>query len=358
MPAASACVYASQSSFSMSVAVDKHNRVDSLTAGGSVKIFLPNTVTMWPWPRRVNQYFSEVEVEAVAWFASFNAFGAGAQHAFDRIQCDLLGCLAYPNASKVHVRIACDWMRIAFFIDEYSDVVGPNDVRKQKSITMDALHNPDKPRPEGEWIGGEIVRQFWSRTIHDAGAQSQKRFIAAFEKFLESLVNEAIDRSEYRIRDIPSYIEMRRDTVGLRSFFALLELGLDIPDEVISHPTIVVMANACLDMVALDNQARGGVSHNMITIVMNELDTDKKFLEAMSAIPKWGDPIDSQVTEYCDGLGNWVRANYEWKFESERYFGTKGLEIRSKRWMTLMPKDCLKDPKELGPVLVNDSLLV
>ncbi|KAG1738235.1 terpenoid synthase, partial [Suillus lakei] len=343
----------------MSVAMDKHNRVayDSLTAGELVnaKIFLPNTLSRWPWPRRVNQYFSEVKVEAAAWFGSFKAFGAGAQHAFDLLHCNLLGCLAYPNASKVHVRIGCDVMRIVYFIDEYSDASEPNDVRKQKSIIMDALHNPDKPRPEGEWTGGEILHQFWSRTICDGGAQSQKWFIMTFKEYLESMVDEAIDQSEHRIRDIPSYIDMRRCTVGVRPMLALLELGLNIPDEVISHPTIETMTIACMDMIALDNdiasynleQARGeldtDVNGAMLWAADLHMECQKKLLEAMSAIPKWGDPIDSQVTEYCDGIGNWVRANYEWNFESERFFGTKGLEIHSKRWMTLMPKDCLKE---------------
>ncbi|KAG1875452.1 hypothetical protein DFJ58DRAFT_255590 [Suillus subalutaceus] len=117
----------------------------------------------------------------------------------------------------------------------------------------------------------------------------------------------------------------------------------------------------------------GDASHNIITIVMRELDTDmngamlwvadhhvetqKKFLEAMTVVPKWGEPIDSQVREYCDGLGNWVRANHEWNFESERYLGTKGPEIQSQKWMLLMPKDCLKDSKEIGPVIVDPSLL-
>ncbi|KAG1837789.1 hypothetical protein DFJ58DRAFT_815119 [Suillus subalutaceus] len=73
------------------------------------------------------------------------------------------------------------------------------------------------------------------------------------------------------------------------------------------------------------------------------MENQKKFLEAMAA--------------YCDGLGNWVCSNYEWNFESERYFGTKGPEIQSKKWMTLMPKDCLKDSEEIGPVHVDYSLL-
>lgn len=56
-------------------------------------------------------------------------------------------------------RTGCDLMNLFFVIDEYSDISTPEEVRKQKNIVMDALRNPHTPRPEGEWIGGEVARQ-------------------------------------------------------------------------------------------------------------------------------------------------------------------------------------------------------
>ena len=41
---------------------------------------------------------------------------------------------------------------------------------------------------------------------------------------------------------------------------------------------------------------------------------------------------------YVDGIGNWVRANDAWSFESQRYFGHKGLEIQASRVVELRPK--------------------
>ena len=52
----------------------------------------------------------------------------------------------------------------------------------------------------------------------------------------------------------------------------------------------------------------------------------------------------------------WVRGNNDWHFESERYLGDRGLEIKERGWMYLMPKK-RKDGGEVGPVLVNSSLL-
>lgn len=104
---------------------------------------------------------------------------------------------------------------------------------------------------------------------------------------------------------------------------------------------------------------------------MNELGTDaegamrwvkehhkqleSRFIENFKKVPRWGGPLDLQVARYCDGLGNWVRANDQWSFESERYFGKKGLEIIQTRRITLLPK-VVRVAKEIGPYVVEFHL--
>lgn len=50
-------------------------------------------------------------------------------------------------------------MHLFFVIDEYTDAASELEARVQTRILMDALHNPHRARPEGEWVGGEIARQ-------------------------------------------------------------------------------------------------------------------------------------------------------------------------------------------------------
>lgn len=92
----------------------------------------------------------------------------------------------------------------------------------------------------------------------------------------------------------------------------------------------------------------------MVTVIMHEHDLDvqgamdhigelhdrllKSFLLTKDRLPSWGEPIDSQVARYVHGLGNWVRANDQWSFESQRYFGTKGLDIMKHRRVEMLPK--------------------
>ncbi|KAI0922944.1 terpene cyclase [Taiwanofungus camphoratus] len=227
--------------------------------------------------------------------------------------------------------------------------------RQQVDIVMDALHNPNITRPAGEWIGGEVARQFWLNAIRSATSCCQRRFMDAFQPYINAVVQQAEDRTKNHIRNVQSYLEIRRDTVGVRPAFAICELYMNIPEEVIRHSVIAELTNLCIDMVIIGNdlcsynveQARGDDGHNLVTIVMHEFQTDvqsainwisdlhgslvSQFLDKWKEIPTFGDPIANEVHTYVDGLGNWVRANDSWSFESERYFGKHGLEIQGTR---------------------------
>ncbi|KAI9453186.1 terpenoid synthase [Russula earlei] len=335
---------------------------------------IPDNLTNWKWPRHLNPYYPEVKAASAAWARSFGAFSPKAQYAYDR--CDF-----------TRVRTGCDLMNMFFVYDEYSDVAHEDEVQVMADIIMDALRNPHKPRPKGEWIGGEVTRQFWELAIKTASPGSQKRFIEHFGTYTQSVVQQAADRTHKHVRTIQEYLEVRRDTIGAKPSFVILETPLNLPEEAVRHPIIEELSILSIDMILLGNvsggtnvediasynleQARGDDNHNMITIVMHHNKTDvqgamdwvynyHKELEAKfmdiyeNKIPRFGEPVDTDLAQYVDGLGNWVRASDQWGFESERYFGKKAPEIQKTRWVTLLPKE---RSDELGPQLVDGSLL-
>lgn len=77
----------------------------------------------------------------------------------------------------------------------------------------------------------------------------------------------------------------------------------------------------------------------------------------MTTLPQWDEPLNSQMKEYCDGLGNFVRGHNDWHFESGRYFGDKGPGVKEKGWVDLLPKKCKKGTGEVGCVFVDSSPL-
>ena len=159
----------------------------------SERFYIPNCLANWKWPRNLNPYYPEVKAASAAWARSFGAFSSKAQHAYDRcdfrslfplfgmlgtndVYLDLLASLAYPLHDKGNalfdprhsspltrridrLRTGCDLMNMFFVYDEYSDVAEPEEVQVMANIIMDALRNPHKPRPSGEWVGGEVTRQ-------------------------------------------------------------------------------------------------------------------------------------------------------------------------------------------------------
>jgi len=102
--------------------------------------------------------------------------------------------------------------------------------------------------------------------------------------------------------------------------------------------------------------------HNKIDIqgAMDWVDTYHKELNAKfmdiydNGIPKFGEPVDTELARYVEGIANWVRGNDQWGFESERYFGKRGPEIQKSRWVTLLRKE---RSDELRPQLVDGSML-
>ena len=51
-------------------------------------------------------------------------------------------------------------MNLFFVFDESSDIATTQDVRTQADIIMAAIRNPHLVRPAGEWVGGEVARQW------------------------------------------------------------------------------------------------------------------------------------------------------------------------------------------------------
>ncbi|KAJ7637838.1 terpenoid synthase [Mycena rosella] len=326
-------------------------------------LIIPDTLRSWPWPRSINPYYPVCKVESSAWCEGFKAFDPRAQKAFNLCDFNLLASLAFPLLNKEGCRVGCDLMNLFFVIDEHTDIAETETAREQADIVMDAIRNPHTPRPPNEWIGGEVSRQFWANAIKTATAPSQKRFVDTFQQYMDSVVQQADDRNSSRIRDVKSYFEVRRDTIGAKPSFAICEIHMNLPEAVITHPVVAKLTTLCIDALIIGNdlcsynveQARGDDGHNLVTIVMHQYNMNpqqamnwigdlhdeiaEEFLNTWDSVPTFGPgPVDREIRTYVDGLGNWVRANDQWSFESERYFGKEGLEIMRRRTVKMLPK--------------------
>ena len=163
------------------------------------KLLVPYTLSKWPWRRMVNPHEKEVDLETKAWLRKFPTPAGVSRWEATIEKCragtysyracsvflthtnivGLLAALAAPTASKgsskclpvsarirqlisyfpEQLRIGSDLLYIFHLIDDQTDVESLPVVRQLVDIMIDALNNPDKPRPEGEAILGRIVKE-------------------------------------------------------------------------------------------------------------------------------------------------------------------------------------------------------
>ncbi|KKY32392.1 putative terpene synthase metal binding domain protein [Diaporthe ampelina] len=241
------------------------------THGTARILHLPDTLATWPWPKAISPHYEYCKRESSAWAEGFHAFGPKAQAAFNK----------------------CDFSR------------------------------------------------FWLNAIQTATPSAQKRFIDAFEHYTDSVVQQSLDRSKGSLRDFQSYFEIRRETIGAKPSFAINQIHLDLPDGVVESPIITRLVTLCIDMLIIGNdicsynveQSRGD-SHNLVTVVMAELDFGVQeaidwigrlhdelandFRAEYARVPSLfteSEAVNLEIRLYADALGNWVRANDQWSFE-------------------------------------------
>ncbi|KAH9026094.1 terpenoid synthase [Lactarius hengduanensis] len=328
------------------------------------RYYIPKTLENWKWPRHINSHHNEVQAETAAWIKSSGVLSPKAQEAYDRCDINLLASLGYPSHDKARLRTCCRLMSLAIVFDELSSLSHEDEVQVMTKAMMGILLNPYTPRPEGEWVGVELARQSWELTIKTVSHQSLKRLIKTCSACAQAVIQKSADLRHKRIRSVEEYFQLRRDTIGARPAFALIELDMNLPKEAVHHPVIEEMTILAVDMIILDNdiasynveQARGDDGHNIVTVVMHQHKMDiqgamnwvhdlHKELEAKfmdlyeNKIPKFGEPVDTELARYVDGIGNWVRGNDQWNFETERYFGKEAPEVGRTRWVTLLPKE-------------------
>ena len=101
-------------------------------------------------------------------------------------------------------------------------------------------------------------------------------------------------------------------------------------------------------------QASGHGGHNIVTVIMNEKGVDldsaldwlseyhgqvlSNFRAQYRLLPSWGSAVDDDVSTFVERLAYWIRGIDCWSLETERYFGTKGLEIKEHRCVALLPR--------------------
>jgi hypothetical protein len=321
------------------------------------------------------------------WLESFNAFTPKAQAKFNCCKFPLLAALAYPDVDAEHLRLACDLMNFFFAFDEYTDVTDGDATREIANMVVDIFRDPVKPLPESSKALplGELTRSLWSRVLEYSIPSSATRLRKSLEDYVLSCIVEARDRDVGHIRNIDDYIVLRRRNSGARPTLYFYLLRVELPDEVFEHPAVEQLILTGMDLIGIGNdiysynmeRSRGIHGHNMVTAVQSERsldvqaamtvvgdvlhETGQRYLDMMENLPSFSPKVDKNLARFAYDIASWYRGMQEWSFESERYFGKVGLQVKETRIVQLSvpPVDLthstlLPDrPKQLEPQLTK-----
>ncbi|KAG7094684.1 Sesquiterpene synthase Agr1 [Marasmius oreades] len=327
---------------------------------GPAKFQLPDLVSDCNFDLRVSRHRKQITTETKKWLFKGDNIVGKARNKYNGLKCGSLSAMVYPGAAYPQLRVCNDFLTYLFHLDNLSDDMDNQGTTNTGDVVMNALYHPGKytsPRV------GKMTRDYWNRLIRTASPGTQQRFIETFDFFFQSVTEQAQDRAAGVIPDLESYIALRRDTSGCKTSFVLIEYAynLNIPDEVMDHPLIRSLGEAANDLVTWSNdlfsynvEQSKGDTHNMIPVIMNEFQYDlqtavdyvgslckesmDRFIDDRAQLPSWGPEIDRQVNIYVDGLADWMVGSLHWSFESERYFGKSGSEVKKTRVVNLIPR--------------------
>ena len=98
-----------------------------------------------------------------------------------------------------------------------------------------------------------LRHRFWVRVTKDSSPIGRKHFIAAFTRYMNSVVDQARDREEDSVRSVESYFDNRRLNIGALPAYIPGVFDLDIPNEAFYHPHVVQLGYCVADMIIIDN---------------------------------------------------------------------------------------------------------
>ncbi|KAG5636068.1 hypothetical protein H0H81_009214 [Sphagnurus paluster] len=313
----------------------------------SKQFILPDLLSGCPIRGGVNPHYEEGAAESRAWINSFNVF-TDRKRAFFVLGCNEL-LVSHVN--------------VLFVFDEISDDQSAKDAFATGNIFLNAMQDPN-------WDDGSLfarmTKEFRTRFLRLSGTRATARFLKHWETYCACVITEAELRERGEILDVDAFIALRRENSAVRLCFGLIEyaFGTNLPEEVFEDIVFldIYWAAVDLDIYSYDMEQSKGISgNNIVEVLMANrkmtlqeasdhigeycAELMERFMTAQNHLPSWGACVDSEVARFIQGLGCWIKGNLDWSFKTQRYFGTKYLEIKETLCVTLRPRE---EPEEFN----------
>lgn len=273
-----------------------------------------------------------------------------------------LAAKVYPPAtSRSALRLISDFLLTTFIIDDLLDLMDDHQVQEFEANFSKAFDLDSSPTDEP--LAVTLIRDWWARVcLHTTAEGWKTRMISLIKEAIEYIKKQAENRVSGRLSSLDEYVHHRRLTSGVIPAAALIEfgLGMELPDEVLSHPLMRLILDCTNDFVYLSNdvfsygkECKTSDTHNMLIVLQKKYGMDlqsvadhigflaatavKTFQDARAKLPSFGPKLDKDVAAYCEGLEMWFIGQLDWSFICMRYLDdeTRRDRIRETLWIDL-----------------------
>ncbi|OTA61599.1 Presilphiperfolan-8-beta-ol synthase [Hypoxylon sp. EC38] len=313
----------------------------------------------------VNPNYFETKAEGDRWVARIMKMDEKTSAKNAKVDLCYLASIWAPDADDVALRMMLDWNHWVFLFDDQFDEghlkEDPAAAQEEVDGTM-AIMEEDSPLINQEENPIRYLFQTcWLRLKQRASPELQQRYKEQHKRFFDQLVLQVqqMDRGEILSRDVQTYLEVRRGTIGAYPAIALAEYGQGIclPQSIFSHNSLQECMRVSADLVLLVNDVLSyrkdlelGVDHNLIALLMEQdmslqQSVDKigvmidgcyrRWYTALAELPSYGEKIDREVLRFVEVCRCVALGNLHWSFKTGRYLGPEGSDVHETRTMYL-----------------------
>lgn len=315
-----------------------------------------------PFAARLNQHAERARQHTLQWAQGMGLLSGGAAAAeYDALRLERLMAYFYPDASAADLEVATDFNAWFFiFDDQFDGSLGsrPEPVRRMAADLAaalapsagDALHAAQAGDPGDAAPLVRSFRDIWLRATDGAPAHWRRRFRAHWQTYLAAHEAEARHRTAERLPDLDAFLEVRRETIGVRPCLDYAERcgGYALPDDLYGWPElremreitgeVVIFVN---DIVSLGKELAAGDVNNSVVVhrahrgctveesvghvaALANART-ARFTRLAAALPAAladrGVPQEARehVAHYVDGMRHLMAGNLTWSLATARY---------------------------------------
>ncbi len=272
--------------------------------------------------------------------------------AFCACEYALWACLLFPALLEDRTLDISDWTQYFFVFDNVCSGAGQLARRKEGARELfAAIKAVMRGRPASlDNAYAAVFEELWLRIAPGMSLAQRERFERAVVCFVDGCFAEVSSRAAGQVLDYEAYMQIRRDSVGGKMYFILVEYGLridltaDLPGPLPGDGPLGGLIGLALDYLILTNDlfsfraecAKSDyvnavsafmyheglslqASVNKLCSVADRL--EEEFLDQRERILAGTLGRRADVEAYVEALGNMMSGNLHWSYLTPRYHG-------------------------------------